>query len=172
MEDFILRKITIWILIDAEEDASDIDVPLFDSDTEGEFNVTPAEAALLAGYRLFGDVNDDEEIDINDILKINSFRLGRQTPTEEETELGDLNRNGELDLEDIEILNRYRLKKDTDASAVMATGDASLSPFSSSRMLMTTISIFDSVRISLQTILMPSPRNLIFRRFVRSIPCL
>ena len=60
---------------------------------------------------LFGDVNNDNVIDEDDILIINKYRLGEGELTPEQMILADVNDDGIVDLDDILSLNKYRLGK-------------------------------------------------------------
>lgn len=61
--------------------------------------------------RTLGDVNDDGEVDLKDIMIINKHRLNKVTLTGEDLYVGDVNKDGNVDFKDILQINKYRLGK-------------------------------------------------------------
>ena len=60
---------------------------------------------------VIGDVNEDGQADIKDILAINKHRLNKAQLSSKEQKAGDVNKDGAIDLKDILQINKYRLKK-------------------------------------------------------------
>lgn len=60
--------------------------------------------AMQANSVLPGDVNEDSQADILDVIIINKAILGKETLTEEQNEAADLNKNGRVDSDDALLL--------------------------------------------------------------------
>ena len=58
-----------------------------------------------------GDANCDGKVDINDIFKINKYRLGKKSLNEIEQVASDVNEDRKIDIGDIFKINKYRLGK-------------------------------------------------------------
>lgn len=60
---------------------------------------------------LKGDIDCNGKIDIDDMFKLNKYRLGKQELTDIEMLAGDANEDGKVDIDDMFLINKYRLKK-------------------------------------------------------------
>ena len=60
---------------------------------------------------VIGDVNEDGQANIKDILAINKHRLNKAQLSSDEQKAGDANKDGTIDIKDILLINKYRLNK-------------------------------------------------------------
>lgn len=94
---------------------------------EGKPNLTnetgsKVEASYQSGYLeirqyQIGDVNEDDDITIGDVVVLNRCVLGKQTLAERLVPVGDINDDGDLTIGDVVILNRHVLGRETIAVA-------------------------------------------------------
>ena len=60
-----------------------------------------------------GDVNGDGNVDFNDMVKVNTFRLNKSTLEEEFIRAADVTEDGVVDFKDLVEINKFRLKRIT-----------------------------------------------------------
>lgn len=83
-----IDEVTIGVAVDLDEDGT------FETVIVPERPTEPDQTVML------GDVNDDSEIDISDVIAINKALLGSAEMTEHMLISGDVDKNGELDFTD------------------------------------------------------------------------